>query len=71
VQARFRFRDGLIADHEDSFSFLTWARQALGPGGIAVALLPPLRMRARRTALRQLADFLSEEHPGRPTPPNL
>jgi ketosteroid isomerase-like protein len=61
VQARFRFRDGLIADHNDSFNFLAWARQALGRGGVAVALLPPLRVRARRTALRQLADFMSRE----------
>src|SRR5215207_3784548 len=31
VRARFRFRDGKIAEHEDSFSFWRWARQALGP----------------------------------------
>jgi ketosteroid isomerase-like protein len=61
INATFRFADGLIADHVDEFSFLTWARQALGPGGIAVAILPPLRARARKTALRQLADFRAEE----------
>jgi ketosteroid isomerase-like protein len=61
IQASFRFRDGLIADHVDEFDFGRWARQALGPGGIAVALLPPLRKRATRTARRQLADFMSHE----------
>src|SRR5688572_21453797 len=33
IHARFRFRDGRIVDHEDSFSFHKWARQALGPAG--------------------------------------
>ena len=64
IAATFRFSDGLIAEHVDDFSFLNWARQALGPGGVAVALVPPLRARARKTALRQLADFLSEEPAG-------
>lgn len=61
INATFRFADGRIVDHVDDFSFLTWARQALGPGGIAVALLPPLRARARKTALRQLKDFRAGE----------
>ena len=32
IHARFRFRDGRIDEHDDSFSFCRWARQALGPG---------------------------------------
>ena len=31
IQAEFRFEDGLIAEHRDSFSFYAWSRQALGP----------------------------------------
>ena len=31
IRAEFRFEDGLIAEHRDSFSFYAWARQALGP----------------------------------------
>src|SRR5688500_1650905 len=46
VQAGFRFRDGLIVEHDDEFSFRRWAAQAFGPAGNAIALLPPLRMRA-------------------------
>jgi ketosteroid isomerase-like protein len=61
IQARFRFRDGLIVEHYDEFSFRRWASQAFGPAGNAIALLPPLRMRARRTAAKQLADYLAEE----------
>ena len=64
IQAGFKFRDGLIADHVDQFSFRRWASQAFGLGGNAIALLPPLRTRARRTALAQLADYMAGE--GRP-----
>ncbi len=61
IQARFRFRDGLIADHVDEFDFRHWAKQALGPSGHLVALLPPLRKKARAKALDQLAAFRLEE----------
>jgi ketosteroid isomerase-like protein len=62
VQARFRFApDGRIADHVDEFDFRTWAKQALGPSGHLVALLPPLRSKARAKALEQLAAFRMEE----------
>ena len=61
VRARFRFRDGLIADHVDEFDFRRWAKQALGPSGNLVAWLPPLRAKARAKALDQLASFKREE----------
>jgi len=61
IRASFRFSDGLIADHVDEFDFRNWARQALGPSGHLVALLPPLRSKARAKALDQLATFRREE----------
>jgi ketosteroid isomerase-like protein len=61
IQASFRFADGLIADHVDEFDFRNWAKQALGPSGHLVALLPPLRSKARAKALDQLAAFRREE----------
>jgi ketosteroid isomerase-like protein len=61
IQASFRFADGLIADHVDEFDFRHWAKQALGPSGHLVALLPPLRKKARAKALEQLAAFRREE----------
>ena len=57
IRASFRFADGLIADHVDEFDFRNWAKQALGPSGHLVALLPPLRRKARAKALEQLAAF--------------
>jgi uncharacterized protein len=61
IQAAFRFADGLIVDHVDDFDFRRWAKQALGPTGHLIALLPPLRAKARAKALDQLATFRREE----------
>ena len=62
IQASFRFReDGLIVDHVDEFDFRNWAKQALGSSGHLVALLPPLRAKARQKALDQLAAFRRDE----------
>lgn len=62
VRARFRFApDARIVDHVDEFDFRAWAKQALGPSGHLVALLPPLRSKARAKALDQLASFRREE----------
>jgi ketosteroid isomerase-like protein len=59
IHARFRFRDGLITDHEDSFSFWRWARQALGPSGLALGL-PPLNRLVRKKARADLDAFRSK-----------
>ena len=54
IRARFRFRDGLIVDHRDTFDFWAWSRQALGPAGWLLGWSPLLRRRVQRTAGRQL-----------------
>jgi uncharacterized protein len=56
VHARFRFHDGRIAEHEDSFSFWGWARQALGPAGLVLGL-PPMSSVVQRRARDDLAKF--------------
>jgi hypothetical protein len=62
IQASFRFgATGLIVDHVDEFDFHKWAKQALGPGGHLVALLPPLRKKARAKALAQLSAYKRDE----------
>jgi hypothetical protein len=62
IQAHFGFdQAGLITDHVDDFDFRKWASQALGPKGHLVALLPPLRAKARAQALAQLTTFKREE----------
>ena len=60
VRAEFRFENGLIADHQDSFSFYAWARQALGPAGLALGWTPLLRGKVRRQARAGLDEFLAK-----------
>jgi ketosteroid isomerase-like protein len=57
VQATFRFRDGLIAEHDDAFSFWTWSRQALGPAGLALGWTPLLQAKVRKQARAGLEQF--------------
>src|SRR5688500_8988380 len=54
VRASFRFRDGLIAEHRDQFGFHAWARQALGPPGLALGWTPLMRAAVRRKAAARL-----------------
>jgi ketosteroid isomerase-like protein len=62
IQATLRFDEsGKIVDHVDEFDFRRWAKQALGPSGTLVALLPPLRSKARAKALDQLETFKRDE----------
>jgi ketosteroid isomerase-like protein len=61
IRAEFRFEDGLIAEHRDSFSFYAWARQALGPAGVALGWTPLLRGRVQREARAGLDEFLGNQ----------
>ena len=63
IDATFGFRDGLIAEHVDSFDWSHWARQALGVPGRLLGGTSFLHDRARRTARSQLDAYLAE-HPG-------
>jgi ketosteroid isomerase-like protein len=57
VRARFRFADGLIAEHDDAFSFYAWSRQALGAPGLLLGWTPLLRASVRRRARASLERF--------------
>jgi hypothetical protein len=57
VRARFRFDAGLFAEHEDSFSFYAWARQALGPVGLALGWTPIVQAKVRREARAGLDEY--------------
>jgi ketosteroid isomerase-like protein len=63
VRARFRFADGLIAEHDDEFDFHAWSRQALGAPGLLLGWTPLLRNKVRSTARADLERFLAEEKP--------
>ena len=50
IDAEFGFRDGLIVDHRDGFSFWDWSRQALGAPGLLLGWSPILKARVRSNA---------------------
>lgn len=60
IDASFRFRDGLIAVHTDSFDFWAWSRQALGAPGWLLGWSPMLRTKVREQAARSLAAFAAK-----------
>jgi len=60
VRAEFRFEHGLITEHRDSFSFYAWARQALGPAGLALGWTPILRGKVQRQARAGLDEYQAQ-----------
>ena len=59
VRARFRFKDGLIAEHRDEFGFHAWAKQALGPSGLLLGWTPLVQGSVRKRARARLDDFMN------------
>lgn len=57
VQARFVFRDGLIAEHVDSFDLRAWAAQALGTTGKVLGLTPFLGKVIQGKTAGKLAEY--------------
>lgn len=57
IDTRFRFRDGLIVEHIDDFSFPRWARQALGLPGLLLGHTAFLQRKVQLEAARGLAGW--------------
>ena len=62
IDARFRFENGLIAEHRDSFDLWRWSRQALGLPGVLLGWTPMLQSKVRQTARGRLDRFIAK-HP--------
>jgi ketosteroid isomerase-like protein len=62
IRARFRFKDGQIAEHDDEFDFGLWAKQALGPPlGNLISLIPPMAALPRKRARAQLDEYMAKQ----------
>ena len=68
IDATFAFRDGRIVRHLDRFSFWAWARQALGPMGLLLGWLGPVKSAVRKKADRGLRDYMSKHEGNYPVP---
>jgi ketosteroid isomerase-like protein len=59
VRASFEFNaEGKITEHIDDFDFYAWARQALGPVGLALGWTPIIKGGVRKKARAQLDEFM-------------
>lgn len=58
VDATFVFRDGLIAEHRDSYGLWKWMRMALGINGRLLGWTPQVQARAREQAQSRLAAYV-------------
>ena len=62
IEAKFEFKDGKIIKHKDSFNLWKWANMALGSKGLWFGWLPSVQNRIRKTAMGNLAKFITQ-HP--------
>ena len=60
IAARFRFRDGKIVEHIDTFDLWKWASMALGAKGALLGWLPAVQGKIRAQADRGLRDFIAK-----------
>ena len=58
IDATFRFRDGVVIEHVDRFSFWRWSRQALGPIALVMGSNPLGHALVQRRARGQLESFM-------------
>ena len=61
IRAAFRFRDGRILQHTDSFDLHAWARQALGLRGLLLGWTPFVQGAIRAQAARGLDGFVRKQ----------
>ncbi|VAW41084.1 Ketosteroid isomerase-related protein [hydrothermal vent metagenome] len=62
IDANFRFADGLIMRHADSFDLWRWTRMALGPAGVLLGWSSFMQKKVRKTAVSGLDKFIAN-HP--------
>lgn len=70
IDAIFRFEDGLIIEHTDTFDLWAWTRMALGPIGWATGWMNLSKEKVREAGEVQLTRFL-KAHPEYQTSRNL
>ncbi len=57
ITAEFKFQDGKIIQHQDSFNFWKWSFMALGPVGLMLGWSPMLRKKVQQQAAKALKKF--------------
>jgi ketosteroid isomerase-like protein len=63
IDASFRFEDGLIVEHVDTFDFGAWSRQAIGLPAILLGWTGLIQKKAQSGAREQLSRFRARSNP--------
>jgi ketosteroid isomerase-like protein len=63
IDATFEFSGGRISRHRDDFDLYKWARQALGPIGLALGWTPIIKGGIRKKARTSLDGYLATHGP--------
>lgn len=58
INASFKFKDGLIIEHVDSFNFWRWSRQALGFPGLLLGWSSFLQKKVQKQARKNMEAFI-------------
>jgi len=58
VTANFKFKDGKIIEHIDSFDLWSWTKQALGFSGVLLGWSSFMRNKIQKTTNEQLNKFI-------------
>ncbi len=66
IDARFRFQEGRIIEHVDSFDFWRWSRQALGLPGMLLGWSSFLQRKVGAQAVDGLEKWMAAEAQGDP-----
>ncbi|MFY0650802.1 MAG: nuclear transport factor 2 family protein [Cyclobacteriaceae bacterium] len=61
ISAKFKFENGLIIEHTDSFDFWRWSRMALGMPGLLLGWTPIIQNKVRKRVLGLLAKYKADK----------
>ena len=60
IDAEFRFKDGKIVNHHDTFDFYAWSRMALGTPGLLLGWSPIVKNKVRGQAATNLSRYMAK-----------
>lgn len=60
VTANFKFKDGKIIEHIDTFNLWKWTQQAIGVAGYFTGWTPFMKNKIQNTTKKQLEKFMSK-----------
>lgn len=59
VTANFKFEDGKIIEHIDTFNLWKWTQQAIGTAGYLIGWTPFMKNKIQNTTKEQLENFMN------------